>query len=214
MNDVPIPGGPARKEMWGQKKDGQSTGLIPGRETIGPLLLMLSTPVAALLLVHLNVTHDGSLAAIGKQLAADPLTVLGLGFTDKERMLDAAKILGYFAGFQLLLMRLIPGKTHEGPTTEMGHVPVYNANGPQAFFLTVFTFLYGAYVKQWWNASIIYDYYPEMVSFMCIFSLVFCLFLYFKGIVAPSSPDHSTSGNPVADYYWCVSQLHLAGSYA
>jgi 7-dehydrocholesterol reductase len=32
--------------------------------------------------------------------------------------------------------------------------------------------------------------------------LVFCLLLYFKGIYAPSTTDHSSTGNFIFDYYW------------
>ncbi len=41
-----------------------------------------------------------------------------------------------------------------------------------------------------------------MLGALNIFSLLFCLFLYLKGIYAPSTNDNGITGNFLFDYYW------------
>ncbi len=41
-----------------------------------------------------------------------------------------------------------------------------------------------------------------LLAFVNVFSLLFCLFLYFKGRFKPSSTDESVSGNFLFDFYW------------
>jgi 7-dehydrocholesterol reductase len=48
----------------------------------------------------------------------------------------------------------------------------------------------------------VYDIFGDILATLTLFSLVFCLFLYLKGLVAPSTSDHGSSGNPIFDFYW------------
>lgn len=85
----------------------------------------------------------------------------------------------------------------------MGNTPEYTANGLQCYFITLAAFLglseFGAGL---FETTIIYDEFVPMISSLCLFALLFCLLLYFKGKYAPSSTDSGTTGNPVFDYYW------------
>ncbi|KAG0470419.1 hypothetical protein HPP92_017119 [Vanilla planifolia] len=48
---------------------------------------------------------------------------------------------------------------------------------------------------QIFDPSIVYDHLGEIYSALVVGSLVFCVFLYLKGHVAPSSTDSGSSGN-------------------
>lgn len=52
----------------------------------------------------------------------------------------AWKIILVFTVFELALMRILPGKTFNGPITPKGNVPVYKDNGVLAFIVTMATF--------------------------------------------------------------------------
>lgn len=196
--------------MWANNK-ARSEGLFPTwmRESIGPLMLIFWSFPSAFLMVHAMNKYDGDMIfGLGKDLMANLIRTL----QDAYVMPDAVtvKILAVFAVVQLAMMKLVPGNRFEGPTTATGHVPVYNANGLQVFFLTIYGYLafskyfIGNYLPEFaqYEADILYHQYPQIISFMSVFAFIFCLGLYAKGLVAPSSTDHGSSGNPVIDFYW------------
>jgi 7-dehydrocholesterol reductase len=114
----------------------------------------------------------------------------------------AWSILGIYAAVELLLMKVLPGKKVYGPRTPNGYTPEYKNNGFLAFLVSIFLlWLFGFQLKVF-DPSIIYDHFGEILGALNIFSLLFCLLLYFKGIYKPSTPDSGTSGNALFDYYW------------
>jgi 7-dehydrocholesterol reductase len=114
----------------------------------------------------------------------------------------AWKMLGAFALFQLILMRIVPGKPFYGPVTPAGNTPVYRANGMACFLITLAVYLGGAYTLRLFSPTLIYDHFGELLGALNLFSLIFCAFLYFKGICYPSSTDAGRNFNPLFDYYW------------
>lgn len=111
-------------------------------------------------------------------------------------------ILASFAAFQLFLMRAVPGKPFVGPITPKGNIPIYKANGLPCFLITFVTFFLASFKFHLFPPTILYDNLGPMLGALNCFSLLFCLFLYFKGKIAPSSTDSGASGYPVFDYYW------------
>src|SRR5262249_53140314 len=111
-------------------------------------------------------------------------------------------IIGVFAAFELALMRLLPGNEFFGPTTPKGNVPVYKANRPLAFALSLLTFSIASFGFGWLSPTIIYDHMGELIGALNILAIVFCLILYLKGRFAPSSSDNGITGNFIFDYYW------------
>ncbi|KAJ7952070.1 7-dehydrocholesterol reductase [Quillaja saponaria] len=113
----------------------------------------------------------------------------------------AWKIIGCYAAFEAVLLLLLPGKRVEGPVSPTGHQPVYKANGVPAYVLTLIT-----YLGLWWfgvfNPIIVYDHLGEIFSALIFGSFIFCIFLYIKGHLAPSSTDSGSSGNIIIDFYW------------
>ncbi|RYY32673.1 hypothetical protein EON62_05080 [archaeon] len=185
--------------MWAHK--GKSQGLLAGRETIGPLVLMAITPFAAILFVYANDKLGGSLATLAAELWNHPAATLEAAIVMPTW--PAIRVLLAFAAFELLLMRVVPGKTFRGPVTANGNVPEYKANGFQAFIITIAAFLIGSsYGLNLFPATIVYDYYAEMIVALTVFSFGFCLMLNIKGLYFPSSTDSGSTGNWVLDYYW------------
>ncbi|KAF3362927.1 7-dehydrocholesterol reductase [Chlamydiales bacterium STE3] len=172
--------------------------------TIIPLFLMTACPPAAILFWFTNVYLQGSFENLWLLFTLKGMfkTIYEiwapLFFGTKE----AWQMIAAFSALQLFLMKAIPGKTFYGPITPKGNVPVYKANGVTCFFITLVLFYLGAYPLQLFSPTIIYDNFGGLLGALNFFSLLFCLFLYFKGKIAPSSTDAGTSGNPIFDYYW------------
>jgi 7-dehydrocholesterol reductase len=185
--------------MWSNK--GQSQGLLPGRQTVGPLILMVVPPIAALLFVHTNYALNGSLSELWHQLQQDAIGTIKASFYPPT--VESTRFLLIFAAFEILLQLYMPGKFFKGPTTPAGHVPTYKANGFQSFVATLAAFFLGSELGfGFFKLTIIWDVYPQIISTMCIFSFIFCAFLFVKGLYFPSGPDSGSSGNFVMDYYW------------
>lgn len=171
-----------------------------GRFTLMPLFLLLSCPPAAFLIWFINRQWDGSISLFIHSLSLPTLTSLWRPVLWGNSM--SWNIIGIFMLIQLTLMRVVPGKKVTGPISPTGQVPEYKDNGFACFFITTLGFLGASYGLHWFSASIVYDNFAAIIGSLNIFSLVFCLMLYIKGRIAPSSPDHSSSGNFIFDYYW------------
>lgn len=115
---------------------------------------------------------------------------------------NAWTIIASFAALQLLLMKIVPGKPFVGPITPKGNIPIYKANGPACFIITLVLFFLGAFKFRIFSATLLYDNLGPILGALNCFSLLFCLFLYFKGKFAPSSSDSGGSGYRIFDYYW------------
>lgn len=153
------------------------------------------------ILLWYTVAHaDGSVARTYEHLR-DRGILEGLKAVWPMPTLVAGKIILGFALFEAALQLLLPGKRFEGPISPAGNVPVYKANGLLAYAVTLVT-----YLSLWWfgifNPAIVYDHLGEIYSALVFGSLVFCLCLYIKGHVAPSSSDSGSSGNAFIDFYW------------
>lgn len=88
-----------------------------------------------LILWYVNKKHHGSFTGFYEdELKQDPMGAMMKAFIAPQdvSMLAWKFIFGFFA-VSLALMRLVPGKIHEGPVTPTGHVPKYIVNGVSAF---------------------------------------------------------------------------------
>jgi len=171
-------------------------GLIPGRDVIGPLFLMASTPVFSIL--FWNAMVRGEWIGMARSLRSlQDLRDMWPSPWDEETW----RLIGYFAALQLMLMRLVPGKEFKATKTPTGHVPVYKANGLQCYLATMATVLGLAYYEQF-DPAVIYDKFGNILSSMNVFALAFCAVLLIKGYVFPSTEDSGTTGSWVSDFYW------------
>ncbi|KAL0414947.1 UNVERIFIED_CONTAM: 7-dehydrocholesterol reductase [Sesamum latifolium] len=148
------------------------------------LSLLALCPPFVILLWYTMVHADGSVLQTWDYLRQHGLQ----GFISiwPQPTATAWKIIACYAAFEAALQLLLPGK---------------RANGVLAYAVTMVT-----YVGLWWfgifNPSIVYDHLGEIFSALIFGSLAFCVLLYIKGQIAPSSTDSGSSGNIIIDFYW------------
>ena len=179
--------------------------LVPWlRKTLVPLLLMVFTPLIAIFMWYINANFQGSLTQLWNLFEKEGFfsTVANVWGPIFFGSATAWKMILLFSAFQLLFMKILPGKIIEGPITPKGNIPLYKANGVPSFLLTLGLFFLSTEVLHLFPATIIYDNFGPLIGALVSFSLLFCLFLYFKGNLAPSSSDCGSSGNFIFDYYW------------
>lgn len=177
---------------------------IKSMRLYAPLLLILACPPAVFIFWYTNVSLDGSFEQMGDMFWQKGLldTFKTIWFPYIFGSTAAWKILAVFATFELILMKIIPGKIVEGPTTPAGNIPLYKSNGIVCYLITLGVFCLGSFSFNWFSPTLIYDHFPELLGALNLFSILFCLFLYFKGRLYPSSADAGASGNVIFDYYW------------
>jgi 7-dehydrocholesterol reductase len=113
----------------------------------------------------------------------------------------AATHLFAFMAFQIVTLLILPGSIHYGPTSASGHTPEYVTNGVASYVIALFGFELLA-SNGIIEGDVIMQLYPFFIVILNVFALVLCTFLTFKGIFAPSTPDASSSGDPIMDFYW------------
>lgn len=171
------------------------------RTTLVPIVLVLVCPPLVILLWSTVVSLDGSVARL---LAPG-------GFAAVRRALPSPSfeglvLAGAFVGVQLTLLLLLPGRVQSGAVTPQGNQPTYRLNGVPALFVTHGLFWLGVWAGLY-PATIVYDRFGSLLVTLCMFALVFCAFLHWKGRHFPSSSDTTLTGNPIFDYFQGV-ELH------
>jgi 7-dehydrocholesterol reductase len=165
-----------------------------------PLLLLFLSPPFALLL-WVTVTHyDASVVAL---IHDPPMQVLA---KFPRPSVEALAMLLAWLGFQLVLLRLLPGERHLGPVTPQGNRPEYRLNGVAAFALTHLAF-FAATGLGLFSGAVIYDRFGELLATSSVLALAVCGLLYVKGLYFPSSSDAGGTGNFLWDFYWGT-ELH------
>ncbi len=174
------------------------------RTNLGPLFLILVCPPFALLMWYTNTILQGSFSALFQLIAQQGFfsTLYTIWQPFFLGSYTAWAIIFCFAAFELVLMRLLPGKPHAGPLTPKGNIPLYKANGLLSFLVTMGIFSLCSFGLHLFSPTIIYDHFGAILGALNIFSLLFCIFLYLKGRYLPSSTDSGTTGNVLFDYYW------------
>jgi 7-dehydrocholesterol reductase len=177
-------------------------GLIPQRDVLGPLFLMLSTPPFSIVFYYVVSQRQGDFVGFGR----DMLLKQGLFATLRE-IWPSPWLPGVwtavlsFAALQLVLMKAVPGNDFVATVTPNGVRPVYKANGMACFLINLGLLLVLAHWEIL-NPALLYDYFGNVISTMNLFALAFCLMLFVKGHVAPSGPDSGTNGSIIQDFYW------------
>ena len=165
-----------------------------------PTVLVFVSPIVALLLYQITARFDASVL-----LAANaPLELL----TSLPRpSWTAVGMLAIWLIFQAALLVLIPGEERPGPVTPAGNRPRYKLNGVVAFIITHFVWWLVTGPIGWFDASIVYDHFGELLVTSSLFALVLCLVLYFQGLRMPASRDAGGTRRPMWDFYWGT-QMH------
>ena len=171
-------------------------GVVGGIERkLGMPLLMLLTPLVALLVWSALVQHDGSIAVMLQD---------GIDWP-RPTVAGALMLLG-FAGFEALLLLLLPGRAVLGPPTPAGVRMGYTDNGLLAWAATHLAFL-ALLFSGWMPPGLVYDQLGGMLVLSSLAGLAGTLLVYLKGRIAPSGRDAGTSGNVLFDLFWGL-ELH------
>jgi 7-dehydrocholesterol reductase len=176
-------------------------GVLPGRDAVGPILLMTTTPCFSIVFFHVCSQMKGDFVQFAHECR-------DAGFFHKVQSVwpdpwDATvwRLIVTFMAFELLLLKALPGKRFEATLTPNGNRPVYKANGMAAYLTTLATLLLLNYTEIYRMAGI-YDDFGKILSSMNVFAWAFCLMLLGKGYLAPSSTDSGTTGSLIQDFYW------------
>mmetsp|Transcript_17485 Transcript_17485/g.47704 ORF Transcript_17485/g.47704 Transcript_17485/m.47704 type:complete len:453 (+) Transcript_17485:207-1565(+) len=177
-------------------------GLIPGRDALGPIFLMVTTPCFSIIFFHVCANMEGNFVAFARLVweQGSLVTVLREIWPDPWDYTVWRMILTFMA-FNIFLMKAVPGKTMYGTMTPKGNTPVYQANGMQCYLINVVALLALAHFEIW-NPAVVYDKFGMILSSMNVFALAFCTMLLIKGYLAPSSTDSGTTGSIIHDFYW------------
>ncbi|KAL7570058.1 hypothetical protein ACA910_017094 [Epithemia clementina (nom. ined.)] len=177
-------------------------GVLPGRDALGPLFLMLVCPCFSIVFFHVCANMEGNFVEFARLVwnQGGILVVLRQIWPNPWDLSVWRMILSFMA-FNLILMKAVPGKTFRGSITPKGNVPVYKANGVACYIINVVTLMALAHFGIF-NPAVVYDKFGNILSSMNIFALLFCTMLLIKGYVAPSSSDSGTTGSIIHDFYW------------
>lgn len=172
--------------------------------TIVTPFLVFVCPIFAMVMSYTIVKLDGLPSRLVEEITKEGLlaTVYKAWIPYVFGSPTAWKFIVPFAIFELILMRILPGKMTKGPVTPAGNTPIYKANGMLSYLVTLGAYFLCGYVFKLFNPADIYDHYLEIIGAMNVVSLVFCLLLVLKGTFSPSSTDCGRSGSFIFDYYW------------
>jgi len=168
-----------------------------------PILLMLSTPTFTFLVTFLTNEAEAGLSEL-PVLMKEGIGALVLRILRCTLPSMGAVVMLFLFNYLALLLYWWPGPTKYGPLSENGVQPDYADNGVAHCFLFSATFLAGSQLGLgWYKLSVLYDLFPSTIGTLNLFGLCFCLFLYVKGLYAPSGPDSGSLGHGFTfDYYW------------
>ena len=171
-----------------------------------PVFLMICCPNMVLVLWYTNVKCNGHYSELVSRFHGRSVISMLFEIWSEVSIVNTftvGVVFGYCA-WAIFWMKVLPGKRVEGPTTEKGHTPEYVDNGFAHYLVTMFGFAFLTVVLKIWglSPSVVYDRFGELIAFMNFLSLILCLYLYFKGIYAPSTNDSGKYGLFVFDYYW------------
>jgi 7-dehydrocholesterol reductase len=108
---------------------------------------MLLTPIFLLTFNYTVVHCNGSFNELANEfMILGPLNLITKVWPSPFYSKSWLMILPYMV-FELILMKLVPGKLFKSTATPSGHVPVYIANGFQCYVISIISILALAYYK-------------------------------------------------------------------
>lgn len=171
------------------------------RRWIGPLLLIVTTPLLSVLTWFICDRHQGSVLEWAQRFSTEEL----LTYMPRPSLSSLGLVLGWTA-FQLLLLKVLPGEHFLGPVTPTGERPAYRLNGVAAWAVTHVLLVVGLGTNLI-DAVAFYEQFGSMLVTLTLTAFLFCMFLYWKGFHYPSSRDVVTTGNVLFDFFQGV-ELH------
>lgn len=190
-------------------------GKVSWKQIIIPLFLMSVTPCFGIVFYHVMAQHNGNVMEFVNDVSlfinnTNDKTTTGTINTILTFLysiwptpfdMDTWFMIGSFLAFELILMKIVPGKMFTATVTPAGHRPVYKANGTACYIITLLAMLLLNYTGLF-KISLVYDKFGTILSSMNVFAWIFCTMLLIKGYISPSSSDSGSNGNLIVDFYW------------
>ena len=192
------------EEKEEEKTNGWGAGGLFANRILGSWALTLLTPPFILLLWYVFKENKGDIMAFFhtvKGMGVKSFLVDELYVKANPWKLSSWKTIGCFMAFELFLMRFVPGKEFKATPTKTGHVPVYNANGPACYLISIIALVCLRKYSDW-NPAQVYHEMGHLLASMLVFALSFCVLLTIKGLHFPSTADCGTNGSFIVDYFW------------
>ncbi len=177
------------------------------RTTVGPLLLLIVTPLFINLAALAGLKHDSSIVALYAAYADQPLAAL-IADAFPLPSLRVVTAVAAFVLFELVLFLGIPGKVFSGVRAPSGFVPRFVCNGGPAFLATALAFAVlcsrsPVTALRLFPAEFVYDELLPLLTLLNAAALLLSVLLLVKSRVAPSTPDHGgDEGGLVLALYW------------
>jgi 7-dehydrocholesterol reductase len=168
------------------------------RTTLGPLLLLLATPLFVNLAALAALRHGSSFTALAAAYAT-PRAALAAAFPLPSARLAAA--LAAFVAFEAALLVALPGRVFAGAVAPSGFVPHFRANGGAAYLCTAAAAA-ALVASGRLPATALYDNALELLTLLNGAALALAGALAVKGVVAPSTRDAGTEGGLLFSLFW------------
>jgi 7-dehydrocholesterol reductase len=170
------------------------------RTLLGPLILLLVTPIFVNVAALAAQRHGSSLFALAESYDT-PWSLLAAAFPTPSP--TVALCFTSFVVFEALLLIFLPGKVFAGAIAPSGFTPSFRANGGAALVVTcaVAAALIRANVLP---ASAIYDHALELLTLLNGSALLLAVALTLKGVFAPSTRDAGIENGIVFALFWGV----------
>lgn len=184
------------------------------KKWIMPVLLIFFFPPIVVLMWYVNVHLEGSLQKLLELFVENGCfaTLLSIWTPLFFGSPTAWKILSIFTITELILMKCLPGRLFQTSSRLTESIPIksksveprltHKANGLSAFTITLVLFYLGSGPLGLFSPTIIYDHFGPLLGALNLFSLLFCLLLYLKGLYRPSSTDSKITNSAVSDFFW------------
>jgi 7-dehydrocholesterol reductase len=170
------------------------------RTKLGPLVLLVVTPMFVQLAALAALRHDSSLPLLLSSYRS-PSAALAAAFPLPSARL--ALCFCAFVAFQAALLVALPGRVFSGAVAPSGFVPTFRANGGAALLATLAAV--GALVRAGALApTALFDHALPLLTLLNAFALAVSAALAAKGALAPSTADAGLEHGLLFGLYWGV----------
>ncbi|NUO50399.1 MAG: 7-dehydrocholesterol reductase [Polyangiaceae bacterium] len=171
------------------------------RRWLGPALLILVTPWAALACWVIIAKYDGSVLAFAAAFTPRRF----VGELPRPSFWAAAVVLGWSA-WQWALLRWLPGETFEGPPMPTGGRPRFKRNGILAWIAS-HALLIAGFATGIFSGVAFQAHFGEILVALVLGAHAVCAVAYLKALYAPSTSDRVRTGSFLLDYFQGI-ELH------
>lgn len=170
------------------------------RTTVGPLFLLVATPLFVNFAALAALRHASSFTALASAYPTVGAAFVAAFPAPSPRLVAA---LAAFVTFEAALLVLLPGRLFAGAIAPSGFVPSFRANGGAAYVATAAAAA-ALVASGRLPATALYDHALELLTLLNGAALALAAALAVKGVVAPSTRDAGVEGGLIFSAFWGV----------